>query len=168
MPQTGRIDDIALFFLKDGVVNKRWISHDVYTDPTRKLPAVAPEWQKGVLVQEPIGQGQYYVTNLSALLPPGQPPVVSAGTPPAAPAGAQPAQAAVGDLVVIPWDDAASAYLVPKSVYEACPPIPDVSGADLKFMALTEGVVLANLPKADLAGMTCYLLNLLGLKSHNP
>jgi hypothetical protein len=38
--------------------------------------------------------------------------------------------------------------------------------SDLEFMALTEGVVLANTPKDDPTGVTCFLLNLLALRSY--
>jgi hypothetical protein len=36
---------------------------------------------------------------------------------------------------------------------------------DLEFMATHEGVLLANVPKLQLTGCTCYLLNLLALRS---
>jgi hypothetical protein len=87
-------------------------------------------------------------------------------------AATQAASAGAGakDLVVIPSDAPGAAYVVPRAVYTdplQCPSIglhPD--SADLDFMALNEGVVLANLPKASSpSGWTCYLLSLLSLKS---
>jgi len=165
-----RVDDIALFFLEGEQKIKCWVSHHVYTDPKLRLN-VSPAWKGAVFLKEPGDtESPFYVTNLSNLNNPGTAQAM-AGTRRAAPAPYEhktsSAQPQAGDLVVIPWDDANAAYLVPKARYQdekQCPRITDSSGADLQFMALTEGVVLANVPKTDPQGMTCYLLNLLALR----
>lgn len=164
-----RVDDIALFFLEGGQKIKCWVSHHVYTDPKFKLK-VSDAWKGAIFLKEPgDAESPYYVTNLSNLNAPGTTEAMAA-TRRAAPdpyehkTGSVRAEA--GDLIVIPWEDPNAAYLVPKARYQdekQCPRITDSSGADLQFMALTEGVVIANVPKTDPQGMTCYLLNLLAL-----
>jgi hypothetical protein len=46
-----------------------------------------------------------------------------------------------------------------------CPPMLEAEAADPQSL-VTDGVVLANMPKVDLSGYTCYLLNLLSLRSN--
>jgi hypothetical protein len=162
-----RLEDIALFFNLNGQPKKRWVSKEVYTDPTRQLQKLDPTWQMAVLAEGGKPTGPFYVTNLSKLLKPGVSPDPSAAkrVPLKGPVAQGPAQ---GDLVVIPYATPNVAYLVKQSDYldtDICPDISEIEGADLKFLALTQGAVLANIPKEDLDGMTCYLLNLLGLNS---
>lgn len=174
MTKDARIDDIALFFSRNGKVSKSWVPHSVYADPAYSLGPAPAHWRQAIFMQQPAegpGTDPFYVANLSSLLDPG----VGAGSvgvsharvetevakPPTA------VKPAAGDIVVIPWSDPATAYLVPRQRYQneiECPSIGDANASDLKFMAITEGVVVANLPKTDLAGMTCYLLNLLALR----
>jgi hypothetical protein len=162
-----RIADIALFFSDDqGQERRCWITEKMYTDDKYLLGDTPAEWFGTVVNQ--VGKDPYYVTNLSNLDPPGDPPGDSETHAAAKPAPAKkPAKSAPtkpGDLVVIPFSDPDHAYRIPKSVYEKLPQIDDITGADLRFMANTQGVVLANIPKVDLAGMTCYLLNLRALR----
>jgi hypothetical protein len=169
-----RVDDIALFFLDGEEKVKCWVSHHVYADPKFKLGSSAP-WKGAVFLEESKGaESPHYVTNLSKLDDPGTTEALAQKRrpPPAAyEHKARSLQPQPGDLIVIPWDKADEAYLVPKARYQdenQCPRITESSGADLRFMALTEGVVLANVPKTDPQGMTCYLLNLLALRSGSP
>ena len=161
-----RLEDIALFFNLNGQPKKRWVSKAVYTDPNRKLQKFDPTWQMAVLVEGGKPAAPYYVTNLSKLLKPGMSPNPNqAKMVPPKRASQSPGQ---GDLVVIPYTTPNVAYLVKQSEYldtDICPDISEIEGADLKFLALTQGAVLANIPKEDLNGMTCYILNLLGLNS---
>jgi hypothetical protein len=168
-----RVDDIALFFSDGGQLAKRWVSHQVYADPAFKIGPVPSEWQGATFLERPSGAAgspPFYVANLSTLLDPGTPAAPAAASR-RAPDPKAPLTPQAGDLVIVPWDDPNNAYLVPKARYSdqtVCPPISDTNGADLRFMAITEGVVVANVPKTDLAGMTCYLLNLLALRSSAP
>jgi hypothetical protein len=164
------LEDIALFFRQsNGQPRKCWVTKAVYTDPNRSL-SCEPTWLKAVLTEDGGASAPYYVTNLSKLLPAGQAPVFGQASAPEplgdARTGAQtPGQ---GDLVVIPQDTPGAAFLVPKADLEdknVCPDISEIEGADLKFLAITQGAVLANIPKEDFSGMSCFLLNLLGLNS---
>jgi hypothetical protein len=161
------VDDIALFFAKDGAPAKRWVPHSVYADPSCKLPAeiLPPNWNGSVFSQIQCDGGYYYLVNLSLLLDPGVSPYPTAlgdfrGGPPTP---------QNGDLVVVPWDRGSEAYLVKKTRYEderECPPLVDPTVSDLVYAAIDEGVVVANLPRpGSLVGATCYLLSLISLKS---
>ena len=166
------VDDIALFFSQNGQLAKVWVSHGVYADPANKI-ALDPAWKYAAFTQPPVagGTAPFYVANLSLLLDPGTAPSPvpekeeGAGT---ASGGATTKVPAAGDLVVVPWDDPNNAYLVPLARYTGCPPISDSDASDLSFMAISEGVVVANLPKTEITGVTCYLLNLLALKTSAP
>jgi len=163
-----RIDDIALFFSDEGGKKQQcWVSHEVYADPNFFLGPVDATLQDAVVLVDKAG---VYKTNLANLKPPGE--ITDGVRSLAAKTTKKSAKKTTkkpvpGDLIVVPFSDPDNAYLVPKSRYTdegQCPPISALNGADLSFMAITEGVVLANLPKIDLAGMTCYLLNLLALR----
>jgi len=159
-----RVDDIALFFSTDKGVQKCWISHEVYTDPKHYLGPVQGAWQGAVVMVEQPG---VYVANLANLKSPGEGLAGFTREPSKKIPENDQLKPEAGDLVVVPFSDPSKAFLVPKARYldsKVCPPILDLNGADLSFMAITEGVVLANLPKIDLAGMTCYLLNLLAMR----
>ena len=168
-----RVDDIALFFSgNDKQVVKVWVSHNVYADEAFALD-FQPEWQGAIVSQAPADgkQDPHYIANLSNLNDPGMTADLIAKRRPAPPPFREKGQVAPpvspGDLIVIPWDKSNRAFLVPKARYTdpvQCPPISDSSGADLRFMAVTEGVVLANVPKTDPQGMTCFLLNLRALR----
>jgi hypothetical protein len=69
------------------------------------------------------------------------------------------------DIVVVPHDDPDSGYLVPREVYKSSTSLSDQDIPDVVTMAIEEGVVLANLPKLQLDGITCYLLSLISLRS---
>jgi len=172
-----RVDDIALFFSHGDQKYQVWVSHNIYTDPDFAIGKTPARWKGAAVLQEAAnGSPPYYVANLATLNGPGMPPeaIERARSRPKAPPFLRTAAHKVpqaGDLVVIPWKDENTAYLVPRDRYidqAQCPPIPGGSGADLRFMALTEGVVLANVPKTDPQGMTCYLLNLDALRAPAP
>src|SRR5580698_4012170 len=164
MALNDHLEDIALLFKQDGEQKKCWITKKLYT--TQPV-AVDPNWLKAVITEEGATNAPFYVANLSKLEPPGVSPTPAQKTPPSPaktttgiPAPGQ------GDLVVIPYATPTSAFLVKQSDYQnpdTCPEITPIEGADLTFLAVTQGVVLANIPKEDLTGMSCYLLNLLGL-----
>lgn len=171
------LDAIALFFAVGNQTKKSFIPRSVYADPNHKLPASAVQdyWKKSTLLEEGRDKNDktkkpYFVVNLPLLEDPGVTPEGGSDTEgaPAAPRSTLPAPQA-GDLVVIPWNDEDNAFLVPKAVYQdptKCPPLSDADNSDLIFMALSEGVVLANVPKEDPTGATCFVLNLLALKSY--
>lgn len=165
------IDDIALFFQKNGKEARCFIPRSVYADPAQRLDpnAVEAYWPKAALLEEPIeGQAaQFFVANLSLLEDPGVAPSASDDELPP-PRTELPGEF---DLVVFPFDQPRTAYVVPKSTYEdetRCIPIKNEIDPDLIFLAMNDGVVLANVPKHDLAGATCYILNLLALRSYPP
>ena len=66
---------------------------------------------------------------------------------------------------MIPHDDPSSGYLVSRDVYKDCASLADRDIPDVVTMAIEEGVVVANLPKLQLDGITCYLLSLISLRS---
>jgi hypothetical protein len=170
MDKDERIEDIALFFSDKGKERRCWVSHSVYTAESRFYGPVDEAMQAAIVSQNSLAGGPYYVTNLANLDAPGEGPNDQAGSNAqgaARPASAQRKEIKVGDIIVIPFSEPKNAYLVPKTDYmdnAICPEILETTGADLRFMANTEGVVLANIPKTDLAGMTCYLLNLRALR----
>lgn len=163
--------DLALYFCgDDNTVSSVWVPPEVYTAQPINMDDV---WTRADLYEQPVGSDSFYVLNLSRLLGPGGVPESEKARPGVgAPSRASGSAAEPGprDLVVIPPNDPNHAYLVKRAVYtdpQYCPPIAnDPSSADLDFMALNEGAVLANLPKASApSGWTCFLLSLLSLKS---
>jgi len=56
-------------------------------------------------------------------------------------------------------------YILPRDVYRDCLALADQDIPDVVTMAIEEGVVVANLPKLQLDGLTCYLLSLISLRS---
>lgn len=170
MANDERIEDIALFFSENGEERRCWVTHKLYTDDEYLIGAPEEGWLGAVVQQQMTNTDPYIIANLANLDPPGEPPSdkeaeelkqrIAKKKPKAAKPGP-------GDLVIIPFSEPEHAYLIPAKVYrnkELCKPISEVAGADFRFMANTEGVVLANIPKIDLAGMTCYLLNLRALR----
>lgn len=190
-----QVNDLALFFdSSEGGTSAVWISHSVYTDKSRRIDSPPLEWTDAIFLEKRASDGSaFYVLNLAKLLPPGvapqaettgaapagpQPEAVqgTAGAPPspgptAAPAKgptAAPATPGSEDLVVIPFDEPQTAYLVSRTTYESCPELDQTSSqsSDLVFMVFNQGVALANLPKpTDNTGWTCTLLSLLSLRS---
>src|SRR5262245_35545745 len=111
------IDDIALFFQKNGKLAKCFIPRTIYADPTQRLsPAQVREyWSKAALLEESMegNPGEFFVTNLALLEDPGVAPSASDDElpePRTDPPGAS-------DLVVIPYDAGGAAYVVPKATY---------------------------------------------------
>jgi hypothetical protein len=171
-PYTAQVDDLVLFFRDDqGTLGIRLVPHDVYTEPRLAvdLAKIAPGYAGSLLSElaAPKG-GFFYVANLSRLLDPGEPAFRN-------PALAEHAHAVAlaesngapgdGDLVVVPYDQPDSGYLVSRSVYQDCPVLTNVDIPDVTSMALNDGVILANIPKTPPNGITCYLLSLVSLRS---
>src|SRR5256885_1384594 len=107
-----RVDDIALFF-SEGTQNFQvWVSRKIYSDPNFAIGKVPSRWQGAAVLQETAnGSPPHYVANLSTLNGPGMPPEATkrAESRPQPPAFARTAAhkvPQVGDLVVIPWNNA--------------------------------------------------------------
>jgi hypothetical protein len=174
---TPQVDDLALFFTNDsGHADAVWITREDYTQGKNRVDPVPSEWKNGVFLENTSSkESVYYVLNLARLLPPGvapQPKSAQAGSAVAARsrAGTRAASAQPGDkdLVVIPFDQPDAAYVVPRSLYQNCPPLDKDSpqASDLVFMVFNQGILLANLPKpTNNNGWTCNLLSLLSLRS---
>lgn len=73
-----------------------------------------------------------------------------------------------GDLVVVPQPrpnaNLATAYCVPYSALLTCPSLEGPQTSDLRYMAIDEGVVVANIPKLELVGMSCIILGLVNVR----
>ena len=67
--------------------------------------------------------------------------------------------------MVVPHDNPNAGYILPRDVSRECVALSDQDIPDVVTMAIEEGVVLANLPKLQLDGLTCYLLSLISLRS---
>jgi hypothetical protein len=165
-----QVDDLILFFRKeDGTVDRRWVPHEVYSDSALEVPLepLVPGW-KGTVFAERSSDGArpYYFANLSLLLDPGvPPPLAGQGTKLPQPiAKYKKAAPEPGDLVLVPHDKSDRGFLVSQKLYLDCPEMLDAEAFDPITM-VSEGVVLANMPKVDLSGYTCYLLNLLSLRT---
>jgi len=160
--------DLALYFSTDqGDISPCWVPQSVYTAVPCKLD---PVWTHADLFEPELeGGASFYVANLARLQPPGQSPL-SASAKPAALPHANSAEPGPKDLVIIPYGTPNSAFVVKRAVYtdpKHCPKIEEnPKSIDIDIMALNQGVVLANMPKASApAGWTCYLLSLISLKS---
>ncbi|HEY4015655.1 MAG TPA: hypothetical protein VGM06_20085 [Polyangiaceae bacterium] len=165
-----QVDDLIVFF-KDGAnVERRWVPHEVYANdelaiPPATLDALVPN-AKGTAFSECDAKegGAFYFANLSLLMSPEStksedfPLVHQLKKYKKAAPDAE-------DLVLVPYDKKGAAYLVSKELYMACPTMLDTEATDPESL-VTDGVVLANMPKVDLSGYTCYLLNLLSLRSN--
>jgi hypothetical protein len=175
-----QVDDLVLFFGeaqqggdandKPTVVN-RWLPYQFYTAQSLKAsPDSLPAgWEGTVFMEAKTKDNEvYYFANLSRLVSPLLPEDVkperqASGLPDVTKYSGSPA--AGGDLVVVPYDDPQSCYRIPKELYRACPALAEKDIADLDFMAVQEGVLFANVPKVELTGISCFLLNLLSLRS---
>lgn len=168
---TPQVDDLLLFFKDDdGSLAKRLIPHHVYADESRRisLESLSPGWKGSVISEQGDSEQPYYVANFARLLAPGTSPFKPA--PRRKPAARVRAEApkvtpSYSDIVVVPHDDPESGYLVSRDVYKAATTLTDQDIPDVVTMAIEEGVVLANLPKLQLDGLTCYLLSLISLRS---
>jgi hypothetical protein len=164
-----QVDDLALFFRDDdGTLGKRWVPHSVYADDQLKLDAsrLPSGWKDKLVSEQAVGDGVYYIVNLARLLDPGSSPSRIECVPSESLSDYANSAPGTGDLVIVPWDKADDPHLVPRALYRSCPPIEQQGSSDLIYMALNEGVVLANMPKpADLKGFVCYLLSLVALRS---
>jgi hypothetical protein len=165
-----QVDDLIVFFKDGSTVERRWVPHEVYSNeelaiPADALKALVPN-AKGTAFSEcdAKGGGSFYFANLSLLMPP------EATKPEDFPLLQQikkykKAAPDAEDLVLVPYDKNGTAFVVSKELYMACPTMLDAEAADPESL-VTDGVVLANMPKVDLSGYTCYLLNLLSLRSN--
>ena len=163
-----QVDDLILFFRDGAQVEKRWVPHEVYSNKALQiapgtLETLIPGWGGTVFSELPAAGGAYYFANLSLLLDPGTTEILDVKLPKDV-ADYKKATPGAGDLVLVPHDDNQHAYLVSRDLYLACPPMLDAEAYD-PISLVTEGVVLANMPKVDLSGYTCYLLNLLSLRT---
>jgi hypothetical protein len=168
---TPQVDDLLLFFRDDdGSLAKRLIPHHIYADESRRisLDSLDPGWKGSVISEQGDTEQPYYVANFSRLLTPGTSPfrprarrkVADTGRAEAPKVTPQPS-----DIVVVPHDEPDSGYLVSRDVYRSTTALTDEDIPDVVTMAIEEGVVLANLPKLQLDGATCYLLSLISLRS---
>jgi hypothetical protein len=179
------VDDLALFFYKNGDkepgpddLMSVWLSYATYTDPKYAMTdgSLKAYWAKSLLTKEdtkplppeeaPKGVragAPYHVVNLFQLLPAGssveglsEKPRGTALTP------------GPGDLVVVPQPrpkaNLATAYCVPYSALLNCPSLEGPQTSDLRYMAIDEGVVVANIPKLELCGMSCIILGLVNVR----
>jgi hypothetical protein len=167
---TPQVDDLLLFFRDDdGTLAKRLIPHRVYADESRRisLDSLTPGWNSSVISEQGDAEQPYYVANFSRLLAPGTSPFkpTARRRNPTARTDAPAVTPKQNDIIVIPHDDPASGYLVSREVYKDCTTLTDQDIPDVVTMAIEEGVVVANLPKIQLDGMTCYLLSLISLRS---
>jgi hypothetical protein len=168
---TAQVDDLVLFFRDDdGSLGIRLVPRDIYSEPQlalTDLAVVAPDHQGSVIVERKTTGGTYYVANLSCLLDPGTSPY--RGETPEVAVREVDSTSSVspsnGDLVVVPYNNPNKGFLVSRSVYKRCQPLTNTDIPDIVTMALDEGVVLANIPKATPSGITCYLLSLVSLRS---
>lgn len=174
-----QVDDLVLYFTQaDGTGSYRVLPRQVYENPELQLDDVEPEWQGAVLNESGVAEGEiFYVTNLTRL----RDPLTASGfTKPAEdqpppPPGIKVSEYAdadephLADLVVISnveKPDDPKAYLIPRKLYEKdLKELPRDAIADIDFMVQEEGVVLANIRKFEHTGISCYLLNLTGLRS---
>jgi len=172
-----QVDDLVLYFTQaDGTGSYRVLPRQVYENPDLQLDDVEPEWQGAVLNESGVADGEiFYVTNLTRL----RDPVTASdftkdlqNQPPAdvdVSDFADEEEPALADLVVISnvdKPDDPKAYLIPRGLYETkLRPLPPEKIADIDFMVQEEGVLLANIRKFEHTGISCYLLNLTGLRS---
>jgi hypothetical protein len=167
---TGQVDDLLLFFRDDdGTLGKRLVPHRVYADESRRisLDSLTAGWSGSVISEQGDAERPYYVANFSRLLAPGTSPFkpTARRRSPADRSDAPRVMPQESDIVVIPHDDPGAGYLVSREVYKSCPVLEDQDIPDVVTMAIEEGVVVANLPKIQLDGFTCYLLSLVSLRS---
>jgi len=169
---TPQVDDLLLFFRDDdGTLAKRLIPHHVYADESRRisLDSLAPGWKGSVISEQGDEAEPYYVANFARLLAPGTSPFKPA---PRREVGSETDVMVApkvtpqpSDIVVVPHDSPNAGYIVPRDVYRDCLALADQDIPDVVTMAIEEGVVVANLPKVQLDGVTCYLLSLISLRS---
>jgi hypothetical protein len=169
---TPQVDDLLLFFRDDdGTLAKRLIPHHVYADEGRRisLDALSPGFRGSVISEQGDEAEPYYVANFARLLAPGTSPFKP--VPRRQPSAEVETDAAPkvtpqpSDIVVVPHDNPNAGYILPRDVYRDCLTLADHDIPDAVTMAIEEGVVLANLPKVQLDGVTCYLLSLISLRS---
>jgi hypothetical protein len=143
----------------------------VYADESRRisLDSLAPGWKGSVISEQGDEQDPYYVANFARLLAPGTSPFKPvARKEPSSASDVMTAPKVTlkpSDIVVVPHDSPNAGYVLPRSVYRDCFALSDQDIPDVVTMAIEEGVVVANLPKLQLDGATCYLLSLISLRS---
>ena len=171
-PYTPQVDDLLLFFRDDdGKLAKRLIPHDVYADESRRisLDSLSPGWKGSVISEQGDEQDPYYVANFARLLAPGTSPFKPVPRKPLSHDGSGQSAPKMtpqpSDIVVVPHDSPNAGYVLPRDVYRDCFALSDQDIPDVVTMAIEEGVVVANLPKLQLDGATCYLLSLISLRS---
>jgi hypothetical protein len=171
------IDDLILFFAKDQAsiaASAVVVPHDMYSKSTIDVKYLPAGWQDAVLSEHDsaAGRGKYYVLNLAKLLPPAgknQDVQVTLANPFAQLVANMPSAAtsapSAGDLVVVPWDDPGKPFLVPRATYELSAGLAHDDVPDLFYMVEKEGVLVANVPKLDVDGISCFLLATVNLRS---
>jgi hypothetical protein len=154
-----QVDDLIVFFKNGDSVERRWVPHEVYSNEKLamapgSLNALVPN-AKGTAFSacDVAGGGSFYFANLSLLMSP------EATEPEDFPLlhdleKYKKASPGAEDLVLVPYDKGGAAYLVSKELYLACPTMLDAEATDPESL-VTDGVVLANMPKVDLSGYTC-------------
>jgi hypothetical protein len=171
-PYTPQVDDLLLFFRDDdGSLAKRLIPRQVYADESRRisLDSLDKSFRSSVISEQGDEAQPYYVANFARLLAPGTSPFRPA--PRRAPQNDVALDVAPkvtpnpSDIVVVPHDAPNAGYILPRDVYKDCFALADQDIPDVVTMAIEEGVVVANLPKLQLDGYTCYLLSLISLRS---
>jgi hypothetical protein len=177
MPSTDlQVDDLVLFYRGDnGEVTNCHLKHELLTHKDLSQPS-KEEWESAVLSAKRLsGGGSYYVANLALLLPPNDPNASGSEEPDVKPPprniGTLPTkvqQPSADDVVILPFSsDGNTAVIIPRSYYSKLTPLSRDIIPDMVFMATEEGVTIANLPKFDLPGISCCLLNLTSLRSGN-
>lgn len=169
---TPQVDDLLLFFRDDdGSLAKRLVPHHVYTDESRRisLDSLSPGFRGSVISEQGDDTEPYYVANFARLLAPGASPFKPVRCSPPRDERVREAGPKVtpqpSDIVVVPHDDPNAGYILPRDIYRDCLELTDQDIPDVVTMAIEEGVVVANLPKLQLDGITCYLLSLISLRS---
>jgi len=172
-----QVDDLVLYFTKtDGTQSYRVLSRQTYENPALELDDIEPEWRGAVLSESGIDSGEsFYVTNLTRLRDPLTAGILTKDLNDQPPQVVDVAkyqddkEPSLADLVVISNVDQPEepkAYLIPRQLYEEeLPELPPVVIPDIDFMVQEEGVLLANIRKFEHTGISCYLLNLTGLRS---
>jgi hypothetical protein len=175
-------DDLVLFFAdksKEGnpVVN-RWLPKAVYAAENLQrrdadMDAVAQGWRGALVTETLIGASAWDLANLNRLKtqdsgPAQMPPEISQTVKDAINAVAPAQRPGADDLVIVPYaktDTTAKGCLLTRDVYYNCPALPDDLVADLQYLAVEDGVVLANVPKPEPFGVSCIVLGLNNLRS---
>jgi hypothetical protein len=170
-----QVDDLVLYFADNaGAHTYRLLPRKVYENKEFLMTPAAlkklPGWQGAVLNEYGVEKQQiFYVTNLTRLIDPVTAAEFTHDPPPVDVKKFSKEEPEVADLVVISNVDSPEdpeAHLIPRAYYETeLKPLEPKTIADIDFMVKEEGVLLANIRKFEHTGISCYLLNLTGLRS---